>query len=214
MSRAPLYALADYVNAFLQLLPSGAAWAKETGSNMVQSITALLPTYVRSNQAAIDLLQDAFPSSAVNLLPEWESSLGLPDSCQGPSPTILSRQAQVVARFAGSGSLSVPFMIAYAANLGFDISITEYSPFCVGLSGVGAPLADSGAAFLYAVNCTSYDDHLFEVGISGVGEPLGSAVNAVLECEMRRIAPAFCTLIFSYRTSALGSFVLGSSVLG
>ncbi|WP_197520275.1 putative phage tail protein, partial [Paraburkholderia tropica] len=56
-------------------------------------------SYERSTSRANYLLIDSFPPTAYELLPEWESTLGLPDPCAGEAPTIPQRQAQVLARF-------------------------------------------------------------------------------------------------------------------
>jgi uncharacterized protein YmfQ (DUF2313 family) len=148
------------------------------------------------------LIADAFPATTEDLLPEWEASLGLPDPCQGESPTVQARQAQVVARFAGSfpiGSLSIPSIVNYAANLGFIITITENIPFFVGLMQVGnSVVAGDEHAYDITIDAPLYSTHLFEVGSDGVGEDLGYYGNTVLECEIRRILPAFARVVFAY----------------
>jgi uncharacterized protein YmfQ (DUF2313 family) len=56
------------------------------------------------------LIPDAFPCSTVELLPEWEATLGLPDPCvQPPLTTLQQRQAAVCAKLVARG---VPFFFS------------------------------------------------------------------------------------------------------
>ncbi len=145
---------------------------------MTAVLSALAPTWTRSAAAGAALLVDAFPSTAVNLLPEWEATLGLPDPCAGPAPTLAARQAQVTARFAGVGGASVPYLIAYAATLGYTITITEYTPATV-RTPVNGPMYGIAWASAFTVNAAA-----------------GS--NAVLECEINEVKQAHLVAAFHY----------------
>ena len=193
----PVYAASDYQNAMLALLPRGRAWAREPGSLMAQLLLALAPTYARQNQSCAALLADAFPVAPVQLLPEWEATLGLPDPCAGVQPTVQARQAQVAARFIAQGGQSVPYFTAFAANLGYTVTVTEFAPFRCGINTCGQPLNGSAWAFAWEVNDPTFTISTFECGRDGCGEALRWWGNTVLQCELRRIAPAHTMLFFS-----------------
>ncbi|WP_338085472.1 putative phage tail protein [Gluconacetobacter entanii] len=92
------YSAADFLAAFQRHLPTGPIWPREAGSNQATALGCLMPTLERLAQRDENLLIDAFPATTVELLPEWQASLGLPDACAGTDPTIEQQRAQVVAR--------------------------------------------------------------------------------------------------------------------
>jgi uncharacterized protein YmfQ (DUF2313 family) len=181
---APVYTPADYLQASQMLTPRGAAWPVGLGSIIATVLGALANTWYRVNLAAANLLVDAFPGQCVQLLPEWEQTLGLPDPCAGEAPTLQERQAQVLARFVGGGGQSKPFFINLAKTLGFTVTITEFT---------------GANAFLWRVNASMTNAVYFRVGVSTIGEPL-SSINgtAVLECVFNALKPAHTTVEFSY----------------
>jgi uncharacterized protein YmfQ (DUF2313 family) len=170
------YDLATFQKALLDHFPDGIAFPKDYPESVfVQTVNALAPTYERIGASSEGLIADAYPASTEYLLPDWEASLGLPDPCQGESPTVQARQAQVVARFAGSfpqGSLSIPSIVNYAANLGYAITITTFSPFYVGVMCAGDPVYGESVAYQITVNAPLYTQHFFQVGVDCAGEPL------------------------------------------
>lgn len=194
----PVFTAADYLASFLAMLPRGRAWPRDADTIMVQQLAKLTPTWARLDARAQNLIVDGFPSTTVEMLPEWEASLGLPDPCAGESPTLQARRAQVVARFIGQGGQSIPYFIAFAAALGYSITTTEYAPFRAGYSRAGDPVNGQDWAFALAFNAPLNTITWFSAGLSAAGEPLAAWGNAVLECELRRIAPAHTVPLFDY----------------
>jgi uncharacterized protein YmfQ (DUF2313 family) len=195
---APLYTASDYLAALQALMPRGRVWPKDPSSVQSQALACFMPTFVRSNQAANELLVDAFPATADNLLPEWESTLGLPDPCAGMSPTLQQRQGQVVARLTNSGGQSIPFFVGYAESLGYTVTITQFTPFRMGQQRMGCQLGGPEWAFTWQVNSPPETITYFRMGQSAMGEPLASWGNAVLECELDTIKPAYTILNFAF----------------
>jgi uncharacterized protein YmfQ (DUF2313 family) len=195
---APIYRAEDYLAALQALMPRGRVWPRDADATQTKTLSGLAPSYVRNNQRAAAVLVESLPSTTYELLPEWEATLGLPDPCAGPSPTIEGRRAQVVARFAGSGGQSIPYMVTFAANLGYTITITEFIPAQVGILRAGQPLNGSAWAYAWQVNSALNTIRYARAGAFSAGEPLASWGNAVLECELKAIAPAHTVPIFSY----------------
>jgi uncharacterized protein YmfQ (DUF2313 family) len=158
----------------------------------------LSPTFARHTLANNILLVDAFPATAVELLPEWESTLGLPDPCAGESPTLQGRQQQVVARLTNSGGQSVPYFIAYAQTLGYTVTVTEFAPFRAGQSRAGQPTGTQDWFFTWQINAPLNTITYFRAGQAGADQPLASWGNAVLQCELMAIKPAHTYLNFGY----------------
>lgn len=197
---APNYQASDFLTALQALMPRGLAWPRDPASVMGQVMLGLAPTWARHTERNNNLLVDAFPATAVELLPEWESALGLPDPCAGPAPTVAQRQSQVVARFAGSGGQSVPYFVQYAALLGYTVTVTEYVASRVGQSRVGQPISRMGQqwSFVWQINAPLNTVTQSRVGSARAGDPLASWGNAVLQCEINEVVPAHTILIFAY----------------
>lgn len=195
---APVRTAADFAEEFLALLPTGPMWPRDPDAPMVQFVTAITPTYARICARDANLLVDAFPVEPVELLPEWETTLGLPDPCAGPSPTLQRRQQQVAARFVATGGQSADYFVSVAAALGYPITITQFAPFRVGRDRCGDPLRGPAWAFAWQVNAPTFTVEYFRVGQDAVGEPLAEWGNTVLQCELQRLAPGHTTLLFSY----------------
>lgn len=188
----------DYRDGLLRLMPRGRIWRRDPGSVLAALATGLGNALQRLDAAAQTLLVDAFPATTDQLLPEWEKSLGLPDPCAGQTPTIQQRRAQVLARFANTGGQNVAFLTTFAKNLGYDIEITQYTPFRVGQNTAGQALNSADWAYAWTVNSPQLTATFFRTGVSAVGEPLVVWGNDVLQCELIRVAPAHTTLLFAY----------------
>lgn len=195
---APQYSAADYLAALQALMPRGRAWPRDADAVQTQVLSGLAPSYTRQNARANQLLVDAFPTTTIELLPEWEETLGLPDPCAGVSPTVYARRAQVVARIKSQGGQSAAYFIALAASLGYVVTITQFAPPRVGQARVGQPLNGSAWAHAWQINAALNTIVRSRVGTSTVGEPLAYWSNAVLECELREVMPAHTVLIFLY----------------
>lgn len=195
---SPAYTDSDFAGALLNLMPPGKAWNRELDSIQAQAISCYAPTFRRSSDAAQALLVDGFPTTTVNLLSNWESTLGLPDSCAGDSPTLQARRAQVKARFTAAGDASINDYITYAASLGYTITVKQYTPMRMGQGTCGQQLGGVEWMFTWAVVTAANTITSFSVGSSLVGEPLASWGNTVLECELNEVAPAHTIVQFHY----------------
>ena len=195
---APNLTSADFLRAFQALMPRGRVWPRDQDAVQTKVFSGLTQVYGRQTARSNYLLVDSFPGTTYELLPEWESTLGLPDPCAGESPTVQQRRAQVVARLANSGGQSAAYYIGFAAKLGYGITITNFAPFRCGQSYCGQQLGNSDWFFTWAINAPLNTVVRFAAGQSAAGEPLGSWNNAVLQCELSAVAPAHTVLQFRY----------------
>ena len=191
------YSSADFLAAFQALLPRGAAWSRDPASVQSRTLATLMPTWARLAARDENLVVDAFPATTVELLPEWEKSLGLPDPCAGESALLEERRAQVVARFAATGGQSVGYFVSFAATLGYAITVTEFAPRRFG-QVFGTPFYGPDWAYAWQVNAPTFTVAYRQFGSSLFGEPYASWGSTVLQCELQRLKPAHTILIFSY----------------
>ncbi len=194
---APNYSANDFQAALQKLMPRGRVWPTSPDSIQAKTLYGLAGIFEKNSADAAALLKDAFPLTTIGLLPEWESTLGLPDPIIGQLPTIQQRQALVVARLCNMGGQSIPYIIGYAANLGFIITITEFAPARIGKSRIGDPLYGPAWAFAWQVNGASVTVTRSRVGSSVVGEALCVWGNEQLFNELNRISPAHTVIIYS-----------------
>jgi uncharacterized protein YmfQ (DUF2313 family) len=197
MPSPPLFGSSDYQQAMLKLLPRGRAWRRDTDSVLVALLGALAPTYVRSNASANQLLVDTLPTTTLNLLPEWEESLGIPDACTPTGQTVAQRQQAVSAKWAARGGQSQAYFIKLALTLGYVTTITQFTSFKVGMR-VGLPIYGAAWDFAWQVNVPTYTPQYFRTGINSTGDALATFGSTYLQCRLRALAPAHTTVIFNY----------------
>ena len=126
-----------YHQAAILLLPPGRAWNRNPESNMGKLHGSLQWEMARVHLRLEDWKRETLPSTANEMLDEWEEFVGLPDECFPIAETIADRQAQVVAKFLQSGDQSVATYISLAAALGYAIAISKYTLFQPNFSKTG-----------------------------------------------------------------------------
>ena len=213
--------VADYAAALLGMLPVGRIWPRDLDTNQWRTASAMVPAWVRNEARARILLGDAFPATALELLPDWEASLGLPDPCAGAQPTVELRRVAVRSRLTARGGQSVPYFQAVAALLGYGVVagsgasvwIEEFRPFRFG-QPFGRPLAGPAWAHAWRVHAAGLAVRPFRFGVNRMGEPFATWGDKDFECALRALAPAHTVLGFVYSGPApLGAFILGLNSL-
>ena len=199
---------AAFARLLTNLLPSGDAWPEEPAAVQQQALLALAAAFATLNDRANALVTDAFPRTAVELLPEWERSLGLPDECSPLEPTVVMRQQAVVAKLIARGGQSAAYMRAIAAAAGTSVGIEQFAPFRADANRADDPANDPFAAFLWRVSLpTEATAYLFRADTSYADERLDVFDQGVVECRLRQAAPAHTRLSFAYGAS--GDQLLG-----
>jgi uncharacterized protein YmfQ (DUF2313 family) len=129
---------ADYTEAFADLLPFGLAWPRWSESITMQVVHGLSCVWEFVDGRAADLLEiESDPRKTVELLPDWERNWGLPDPCMQTPQSIQARQIALVQRMTMQGGQSRQFLINISAQIDYNITISEFRPFMVGLDACG-----------------------------------------------------------------------------
>jgi uncharacterized protein YmfQ (DUF2313 family) len=188
---------AGYLSHLQALLPTGAAFTREPDAALTRLLTALAAELCRVDARGDDLIAEADPRTAVELLTDWERITGLPDTCMGQPDTVAARRAFILSRLTGIGGQSRAYFIDLAAAIGFTVTIAEFRPFTAG-SLAGDPVTNGEWIFAWQVNApeTTVLYHFFAG--SSAGEALRSWGNELLECVIERLKPAHTHLIFTY----------------
>lgn len=193
---APSFRAADYVAAIQSLLPRGRAWPRDPDAAQTKVLNGLAPAFERSNARANQLLVDAFPATAYELLGEWESALGLPGIYGVAPTTTIARQNQVVAALTDTGGQSIAYFVGLAVKLGYTITVTQFSRYTVRCP-VNMPIYGQQWAHAWQVNAALINLVEFNVN-SDVNEALANWDNSTLEAVFRRYAPAHTVVLFVY----------------
>jgi uncharacterized protein YmfQ (DUF2313 family) len=129
----------DYAQAFLSLLPTGQAWPRHPESTLVLTCLGLNKYWGYVDGRAADLLEvESDPRLTVELLDDWERNWGLPDPCFfGKQQSLEDRRRILMLKMTLLGAQSRDFFTEVAKWLGYDITITEFSPYMCGVSMVG-----------------------------------------------------------------------------
>ena len=186
------------------LLPSGWAWDHDRASNTVKSFQPLADFAAAFEARAEAQLLEATPRTSEEMLPAYERVLG-PDPCLG-DPAVLTfgeRRTSASARWITPGDASVPGLIALAASYGVAITITEVRRRPCGVLKCGQALVPHPQEFTFVVGLPAAQVVPFRMGVSKCGDPLGRIVrNTLVECVIRRAAPARTVPVFSYGAAA------------
>lgn len=194
----PTYSATDFLWQFQRLLPRGRVWHRGWGWLQAEALLTLMPAWVRLHGRLNDLIAEIFPCSTVELLPEWEATLGLPDECIGELDTVQQRQDAVCAKFRARGGQSVDYFIALAASAGYTITIEQFAPFRASINCAGDPLYSEAWTYVWQINAEVTTIVYFSADVSHAGEPLASWGNDILQCLIERYAPAHTDPIWNF----------------
>ena len=187
-----------YVEQALALLPNGPAWPKGPKSVLYKVLSALSDGFLAMHRRAGDLLREMAPIGTVELLPDWERVLGLPDDCAPAAVTVNERRGTVLQRLRAMGGQSRAYFIRAASALGFDILIEEFRPFQIGTGRAGDPVDGLPWRFAWRIFGPETTQRFFRAGESAAGEPLSLFGNEILECAIERLKPAHTIVHFAY----------------
>ncbi len=177
----PEYSADDFTSALLNLLPLGRVWPKELTSVQAQSVACYAPAFQRVSESAAGLLVDVFPASAVDLLSEWEATLGLPDACTVPgSQTLAERQQAVADKLSASGGPQRSYFIQIADRLGLAVTIEEYQLLTVDNGHVGSFVYGDGWPWSWLAQAPA--------------DYFGTAEAAALDCRLQMEAPEYTSV--------------------
>jgi uncharacterized protein YmfQ (DUF2313 family) len=207
----------EYWYALRALLPQGIAWPREVGSTLQSIVRGLAGIMGFCDGRADDfLVRESDPRTTVELLPEWERAWGLPDPCYTGPVSIGERQRALVLRMTFLGGASRAFFISVAKYLGYDVSITEYRPFMVGIDRCGdnrtidgvtgaisdypCQIGDATMRFAWTMNVHAVRLTWFRASQSQAGIDPHLRINLALdlECVIRRWRPAHTDVLFNY----------------
>lgn len=129
----------DYTRPAVDLLPLGELiWRREEGTTTWETLEALGYLTYRANRRSIVFMRERMANKAADMLPEWETQMGLPDACAPLGTTIDERQETLGAKWAAHAQAGGEHFVSIAAALGYTVRLQGlFKPFLASVSAVG-----------------------------------------------------------------------------
>lgn len=192
----------EYVGMLKELLPHGVAWPRGDST----SLYALMFEVWGAELARVDararaLITEDDPRFAIETFQEWLDEWGLPDDCirawsdanDSTLRKLLLWKIQTV------GSQNWQFFVDLAAMFGYVITIDEFNRHSV-RSRTSDVLSEEVWPHTWRVNVLAAQGSAmtYHEVTGDAKEPLAWWGDSLIECLIKRYAPAHCTLIFAY----------------
>lgn len=167
------------------LLPPGRAFSRETNTDIHRLLDGVAQEFARIDARGDDLLIEAIPTTCIELLPDWERVLGLPDGCLPRDGSIVARRQAVLAKLNAIGGQTAVYYIGLADSLGYPgARVEEFHPFTANSECID---------FLYSDPwCFVWILHVPQL------PPGNAASDRALECLIARYRPAHTHVIVRY----------------
>lgn len=193
---------ADQADLLAAHLPIGGVFdsAREGGTNFRALIEALGAEYFRTEGEAYNTCEEMDPRITIDLLPEWERSVGIPDTCFSTAGDVERRREAVLLKLGGFRVQTAQDFIDLAALLGQTIEIepgatTGTYPMKYSARYLGGA---KGARFTMIVHFPDTPNTSYP---QPYPVPYGVATG-IVECVIAHAAPSNVNVIFSYGTTA------------
>jgi uncharacterized protein YmfQ (DUF2313 family) len=190
---------AEYVEMQLALLPNGEPWPKDPDSWWALLFKAFYPEYVREAEMREQLLKEMSVSTAELLFEDYETEYGLPSPCVHEDQTLSQRRNALIVKESAIAQPSIPFFTQLAADLGYEITITEFNADNPGpaITHAGHQLQGDDWNFVWRFNAPATTEHWRTCG-SEIGEPFSTAGDELLECTLKNYNHAHRIMLASY----------------
>lgn len=197
------YSLEEHVDSYVAYLPGGDLFAaKNEPASVLRRLFAGLAVEIKR---ADDVMNDATLEYDINctqaLITEWESALGIPDSCFPGTGSLEVRRQHVLIKLASLGVSTAKGFVDLAALFGFKALIPSAATYGV------FPLAFPAAFYAYPQDArftmlvfldANMAPEVFPFEVTKYPIPFFSNVSNIIECLFRKLAPANVDVQFRY----------------
>lgn len=182
---------ADYYRQLTALLPPGPAWEPERHPELAATLQALAPELARIDARALDLLGEMMPATVLNLVPDWERVMGLPDPYLGGDPAFEDRRIAVQRRLVDVGNQRPAFFVEMAVSQGYpDAQVVQHRAPRFGRARCGhSHFGTWTAQFMWTLYTGPRKRLGRRFGATFFGERFGANPASALDCMVRRAAP-------------------------
>lgn len=187
------------------LLPTGWAWSGAPDTLLERLLFGAAGELARIEAAAEAMLPQVDPRLSLELLEDYERVLG-PDPCGrdlvDATGSLDDRRRYTHQRWTALGFQTPAYFEAVAAALGVEAHVTEIDVAVLGTLECGMELGAEIDRFAWRVSLPETRVIEAECGALECGGYLGEIVPSLVECVIRRLAPAHTMPFFSYAEAA------------
>ena len=189
----------DYLKLLQSLLPKGKLWNRVFGSWIAEYLYGQAEELARIENRSVVLLKERNTLSTNEMITDHELELGLPDECTRDYNLILSeRRLAANVKLTSTGQQDKQYFIDIANKYGYEATITEYTPFWVGIGGSGDPVGDQETIFYWKLTVYTEEEAVpFIIGAGAAGDPLqkiSDLLNTIF-CFVNKYKPAHTVLL-------------------
>lgn len=192
----------EYVGMLKELLPPGPAWPRgDTPSLYAMMFEVWGAELARADSRARALITENDPRFALETFQEWLDEWGLPDDCirawSNANDTTLRKL--LLWKIQTVGSQNWQFFVDLASMFGYIITIDEFNRHSV-RSRTSDVLSSEIWPHTWRVNVLAAQGSAmtYHEVTGDAKEPLAWWGDALIECLIKRYAPAHATLSFAY----------------
>lgn len=185
----------QYATSLAAYMPNGEIFASKNiqNSNFRKLLRGLAIELFRANGYLREY--DVLPDETEKFLDEWESAVGIPDSCFSGSGDFEERRRDILIKLSSSGIQTEQDFIALAALFGVSVEIVPGA--IPGVFPMVFPIylfdSEKEARFTIIIRFTVEAVNRFPFTFPFT---FGDAEIAILECLFNKLKPANCNLIF------------------
>lgn len=189
-------------NALASYLPGGELYRAKNikNSNFRNYLSGIAIELIRVESKIKELADDYYIWTTEDLIGEWESAVGIPDSCYSNDGDLDLRRKQVIAKLALSNTQTRQDWICFAAFFGYTINI--YSGEIFGGFPARFPVLlaqnEKEARFTIVVEFIGLIPPANSVFPGEFPMLLGGDETSFLRCVFTKMKPAQCAITFIY----------------
>lgn len=192
----------EYASVIRNLLPPGVAFPRGDSSSLLAMLIEVWGSELsRLDSRAQALIEEADPRVCQETFTEWLEQWGIPDDCMKLWSRLNNStlRQMLLHKVRNVGGQSVKFFMDLAEMFGYWIEIDEFREHSV-VSDTLDMLCDSRWPHRWKVNVLtgSGGKMTYHDVVGGAEEPLAWWGDALIECLIRRYAPAHTELTFAY----------------
>lgn len=178
------HSVAQWTSSLLAQMPRGVLWQRATSLDLYKYAQGYAPRLERAEASADNLLFEMRPESTLQLLPEWEEYLGLPECVAAPVTNLEYRRYAVVEKYHRKGGLQAWNIQKLATDLGFTVEVDETFPHHC-MRSCTYPLWEQ--KYRYILRVTVYGiPGAYMTCLDDILTPLLTSDARVLECTLQR----------------------------
>ena len=189
--------LEDHTNTLAQYLPGSELFEAKNidGSNFRDLLRGLAGAFKTAQEYISTIEAEYFPAGTTLYIDEWESAVGIPDSCFSGTGALEERQRDVIIKLASLGIQTEEDFEELAALFGVTVDVQQASPHAVfpmifPIYFVGGAI---DARFTIIVTFTVDAASRFPLTFPFI---FGAAAIGILDCLFRKLKPSNCNIIF------------------